>query len=71
MVALIAYSLNNLLVFAYINQLAMECAVVVKSAIFSESELVVFRISMSEEAVAISCKLNGLANNCNVLCLST
>lgn len=39
------------------------------STIFSKSKLVVPSISMPEEGVAISCKLNGLANNYNVLCL--
>lgn len=38
--------------------------------IFSESKLVVFSISMPEEGVAAFCKLNGFANNYNVLCLS-
>lgn len=35
--------------------------------IFSKSKLVVFSISMSEEGVAMSCKLNGLVNNYNVV----
>lgn len=38
--------------------------------IFSKSKWVVFSISMPEESVAAFCKLNGFANNYNVLCLS-
>lgn len=38
--------------------------------IFSKSKLVVFSISMSEEGVARSCNLNGLADNYQVVHLS-
>lgn len=37
------------------------------SMIFSKSKLVMFSISMPKESVAISCKLNGLANNYHVV----